>query len=102
MEVSLIEFIFSKGYNTNGNSATTARGRASRTHQVIINMATANTSFALASTPNGLIKKKSNIGPFVVVLQMIKTKEASVVIIPVRQEIEKFLWVCEQILSQKF
>jgi hypothetical protein len=48
-----MEAIFNKGKRINGNNATTGMGKASATHQVIINPATANTLTALASAPNG-------------------------------------------------
>lgn len=41
-----------------GNSATTASGKASKTHQLIISDAMAKTILALGKSANGFIKKK--------------------------------------------
>src|SRR5687768_12519750 len=55
--VASMEAIFKRGNNTNGNNATTGMGMASLIHKAMINVQTAKTLFALASTCNGLTKK---------------------------------------------
>jgi hypothetical protein len=52
--------ILSKGKRINGNNATTGIGKASVTHQVIINPAMANTLAAAGGTANGLTKYSSS------------------------------------------
>src|SRR5688500_749945 len=55
--VASIVAIFKRGNSTNGNNATTGMGMASLIHKAMINVTTAKTLFALASTCNGLTKK---------------------------------------------
>ena len=50
--------ISNSGNKMMGNKATTAKGKASKTHQLIISDAMANTILALGKSANGFIKKK--------------------------------------------
>lgn len=55
---SLMGLISKSGNKMIGNNATTARGRASKIHQLIINDAMAKTILALGKSASGFIKKK--------------------------------------------